>query len=303
MKIPLKFSFEILSIPLRVLRSPVRIDYTSAKWVLSACLIVAMVTVMSNEFESGMMRASVVDLADDVLEVDWGADDDLMAAELAQEVELGEIGGAAGNAGDGIFEDEEYIPDSEFMAEGPEDVNLRVVLEGREERVAVGDEQEGASTMKFGSVVDVFRFKIYADYEYALRYITFRVDSEGLNLWKLQDADNWAVYLVENGEVDYSEEVGFGEIFNMGYVKMRFYLPENKYMAFEGERGETEFALVSNVIRDEWAATENGEPVNPYLKISIPGDNPDSWAWAVGRQSTSWMSVDEKFGSEYVKGL
>lgn len=107
-----------------------------------------------------------------------------------------------------------------------------------------------AVNLRIGNSVEIHRFTLDMETPYTLRYLTF--DLEMTDLW----AEDWFVYEVHKGDIDYQNKVAQGESYENGQLKLRFF--SERSHGYYGE-GEQEFALVSTLNR-------SGE--NPEIKVS-----------------------------------
>ena len=65
--------------------------------------------------------------------------------------------------------------------------------------------------LEYSSNAEVYQFSLSAETPYTLRYLTFAVDYTGLQKSAIDHASSWKIYQVNNGAIDYSKTLGFGE--------------------------------------------------------------------------------------------
>ena len=150
-----------------------------------------------------------------------------------------------------------------------------------------------SAALEYGTQAEVLRFSVEAEEDFSLRYLTLAVRSQGLILPSA--ARDWKVYLVKDGRVDFASEVGYGESFDGTFLKLR--LSHSPAVAYWGNRGKQEFALVTGVLKE-------GEEAG-WLGASFPAVSPEGfgWAFAAGQHEEPWMNVASAFDSTAVKGL
>ena len=103
--------------------------------------------------------------------------------------------------------------------------------------------------LKYGTESEVYRFKIDATAPFTIRYLTFHSHS-GLDWTKFDSADDWKMYEVVNGEIDYSVQVGEGtELSDNGILKMKMFSSGKRDVGFVGEKNT--FVLVTDIIKTE----------------------------------------------------
>lgn len=168
---------------------------------------------------------------------------------------------------------------AESTIETPEDLELQASVPPQN------------SNLHYGSSTEVFRFALNAKGPYAVRYIGFDVDFTGLQNDKL-NSDNWKLYLSNGGEVDYENLVGHGERLVDGELKVR--LEDGRGKAFVCDKGKTEFVLKTYVLTDKESEED--------AMISVQLAEHD-WSFVPGYFADAWLTLDEKFGEEFVKGL
>lgn len=148
--------------------------------------------------------------------------------------------------------------------------------------------------IEYGSQAEVFRFSLEAEEAYTLRYLTVAVRHAGLTL--SDRAEDWKLYEVHNGQIDFSAPVGYGESFDDVYLKLRF--ESTPSVGYWGSKGEDTFALVASVLN-------GSEGSEPWLTVSAPTLLPDGfdWAFVAGKHSEAWMGVGATYHSAEVSGL
>lgn len=189
------------------------------------------------------------------------------------------------------------------LAVRPEWVQARVLgapvdplsTEGVNLTVAV---PEQSSTLEYGSQAEVFRFSLSSDAAYTLRYLTLAVNESGLKL--SAKAEDWKIYEVKNGQVDFSAAVGYGEQWSETFLKMR--LQSGASVGYSRGSGKQTFALVTSVLKDP---AVGGTSEAPWLEVSIPNVLPSGldWAFVPGVVTVPWMDVSAPFASAQVHGL
>lgn len=144
--------------------------------------------------------------------------------------------------------------------------------------------------LKYGTESEVYRFKIDATQAFTIRYLTFQFSHSGLDWSKFDSADDWKMYEVINGEIDYSAQVGEGsELSSNGILKMKMFSAGKRDVGFVGEKNT--FVLVTDIIK---TGTDTSFGVMTYT---------DGMSWVWGAYYNSWGTLDEKLGSEGVSGL
>lgn len=125
--------------------------------------------------------------------------------------------------------------------------------------------------LNFGSMVEVYRFTLSMSEAYTLRYLNFEVNTQDIQV------EDWAVYEVTNGVIDYNTKVGQSEEYNLGKLKLRFF--SKRSYGYFGE-GRQEFALTAKIKRI-------GE--NPSLQIKAS----DEVDWIKGDTKRPWGALDK----------
>lgn len=171
--------------------------------------------------------------------------------------------------------------------------------------------------LSYGSQADLFRFALEAEGPYTLRYLTFHMKTQGLNL-----GEEWTLYEVRDGQVDFSHSVGESErVVDLGEegqtVRLRLF--SSKAAGFLGKEGKMEFVVVGRVLRepttdeanftdgavvaDGEAAPTAGEPV--LMEIWFPTElSPElHWAWLPGEHAEAWITVQESLSLEALAKL
>lgn len=171
--------------------------------------------------------------------------------------------------------------------ESPQDVNLQMF--------SLKQDDDFDGDLQYGSQAEVYKFGVLAQKAFAMRYISFNVSWNGLKNDKLMEANDWHLFLMDGGEPDYLSEVGVGEKFENGLLKMR--LANDGEPALFLPQGETQFVLTANVLRDY----ESGE--NAKIEAFIPADG--DFGWTHNLEFESWMTLDSalKSGADVIAGL
>jgi len=151
------------------------------------------------------------------------------------------------------------------------------------------------SSIEYSTQAELFRFTLSAKSEYTLRYATLAVGSKGLIL--PAKAQDWKVYAVQNGRVDFSKPVGYGEQWSDSLLRLRFSSASS--VGTFGEAGEATFALVTSVLRD--GAFSGAPSLSVNLPIALPAGM--DWAFVPGHVNSTWMDVQNPFGFADVLGL
>lgn len=151
--------------------------------------------------------------------------------------------------------------------------------------------------LEYSSNSEVYRFSLEADTPYTLRYLTFAVDYSGLQESAIGHASSWKIYAINEGIVDYSDTLGFGESMDGGLMRVR--MLSNRSAGYAGAAGVSDFALTTTALRDFYAED------NVKMVISMPTDLSAKWdwAWVPGIYLDAWMGLDDSFGIEFVDGL
>ena len=169
-----------------------------------------------------------------------------------------------------------------------EDVDLRVV------------ESDQVDHLAFGTQSEVFRFGLDANAAYTIRYMTFDVQYAGLESAPLSHPSSWKLYGAHNGDVNYSDTLAYGEAFEGGLLRMRAVANRDR-SGIIGEKGVTEFALVTTVLRADQADSE------AFVGVGLPASDTLAddfdWSWVTGLYDGSWLSLSEKLGAADVSGL
>lgn len=148
--------------------------------------------------------------------------------------------------------------------------------------------------IEYGSQAEVARFTLSAEESYTLRYLTVEVVSDGLQM--PGEPQEWRLYRVEEGRVDFNAMVGYGEAWSESFLKVRLYSTGS--VAHFGEAGSSTFALVTSILKDETG-------VLPTLQTELPSALPEGfdWAFVPGTVERPWMNVETTMGSEKIFGL
>ena len=148
-----------------------------------------------------------------------------------------------------------------------------------------------SDTLSFSTQAEVLRFTLRADGPYTLRYLTVEVETSGL-----KPITDWTVYKVKNGQIDFSESVGYGESPVNNFVRLRLF--SSRSAAYLGAEGEQEFAVLASVLKDPAAPAAT-------VSLSLPQELPleTDWAWLPGNHGETWLSVGESVGAADVLGL
>ena len=139
---------------------------------------------------------------------------------------------------------------------------------------------EQSTKLQVSSQSEVLFFDLESEGPYTVRYLTLAVESEGVSL--PAKSSDWAVYSAENGRVDYSQKVGYGEQFSNGLLRLR--LSSTPAAGYLGE-GEDDFALVAPLFKD--GATE------AMLRLTFPKFLPEEggWEFVTGHHQEPWMDL------------
>lgn len=152
---------------------------------------------------------------------------------------------------------------------------------------------EQSDRLQSSSQSELLFFTLNSEGPYALRYLTLFVEAEGVNL--PAKAGDWKVYVVEEGRVNYREEVGYGESFKNELLRLR--MTSDPAKGYEGE-GESEFALVSPLYK----TSDEAE-----LRFNFPKFLPEDmeWEFVAGQPAQAWLDLNEEdlYHAERVEGL
>lgn len=144
--------------------------------------------------------------------------------------------------------------------------------------------------LTYGTESEVYRFKIEGTQPFTIRYLTFAFSHSGLDWTKFDSADEWKMYEVVDGEINYSAQIGEGsELSANGILKMKMYSAGKRDVGFVGQKNT--FVLVTDVIK---TGSDTSFGVATY-------DGGMSWVW--GAYYNSWGLLNEKLGADKVKGL
>lgn len=144
--------------------------------------------------------------------------------------------------------------------------------------------------LKYGTESEVYRFKIDATAPFTIRYLTFQFSHSGLDWTKFDSADDWKMYEVVNGEIDYSVQVGEGtELSDNGILKMKMFSSGKRDVGFVGEKNT--FVLVTDIIK---TGGDTSFGVMTYT---------DGMSWVWGAYNNSWGTLEKKLGADSIKGL
>ncbi len=147
--------------------------------------------------------------------------------------------------------------------------------------------------LTYGTESEVYRFSIEAGGFYTLRYVSFKFQHSGLDWTRFDSADEWKVYPVLSGQIDYLHQVGSGAEQSSGNLRVKMFQPGDKDSGYIGGAGKSGFALVTTVIDDK-----NTEP--DFFAAYMPDEG---WSWVVGAYGNSWGTLNEKSDTSAVKGL
>jgi hypothetical protein len=152
---------------------------------------------------------------------------------------------------------------------------------------------EQSTELEYGSRAEVYRFKLSAEKAYALRYLSFNVSWDGLNDSPLSHPTNWHLFLANENEVDYLNEIGTGEKLEDDILKMR--VSQKNEAALFLPQGEVTFVLTTNVLRDY------DSDIEPWIEVFMPTEG--YFGWTHNLEFSTWMTLEEKFGAELIEGL
>lgn len=147
--------------------------------------------------------------------------------------------------------------------------------------------------LAYGTESEVYRFSIDSNNFYTLRYLDFKFQHGGLDWSRFDSADEWKIYPVANGRIDYLHQVGSGAEESSGNLRMKMFTSGDKGSGYRSYAGKNTFALVTTVIDDK-----NVEP--DFFVIHMPDEG---WSFVAGTYSNSWGTLGDKLDSKSVEGL
>lgn len=140
---------------------------------------------------------------------------------------------------------------------------------------------EQSDEIRASSQSEILRFALDSNTSYTLRYLTLAIEGQGLK-WP-ETPKEWKVYEVTEEGIDYQKEMGYGEVFEEGFLRLRFF--SDAARGYYGEAGEKEFVVVAPLYIES-------TPAN--LKLSFPSTLPEDfdWEFLYGIETRSWMELD-----------
>lgn len=149
------------------------------------------------------------------------------------------------------------------------------------------------SRLTYGTESEVYRFSIKSNGYYTLRYLQFKFQHSGLDWTRYDSPEDWKIYPVVNGQIDYGRQVGAGAEESVGNLRVKMFKPGDADAGYIGVPDKTAFALVTTIIDDKSSETD-------FFATYMPAEG---WSWIDRAYANSWGTLDEKLDSSGVTGL
>ena len=155
----------------------------------------------------------------------------------------------------------------------------------------------------YGADAEVFRFDLTAKGAYTLRYLTVDFSLSGLANKGLLSPVNWKIYEVENGVVNWANQIGEGAKFKSGQMRVKTFNGANPSSPYGfSSPASTKTFIVSSQVIDDGIDNVNSISVRMSPASSLSADM--DWAWRIGEISETWAnSTATLYGAANVDGL
>lgn len=185
---------------------------------------------------------------------------------------------------------------------GPDTFNTPLDMGSQNLRVRELDDGKYPEGSGADEVVGIFRVSTDSRVGATIRYGSANVYWTGYDSNAFSDPDDWVVYTVLNGKVEYDNPVGQGvefEIITDGTAALRFRLNGE----LESQSGYAfvcyeDFALATNIFVDGF---ESGD-VSLSFDIDVEGPS-YNWSFVQNMTLLPWTLVEDKHGSDSIDFL